>query len=100
MTEYLLELGLLGVVVVALCSYSYVRWKYKRVSLDDASKTPVDYLWQILYPLYFIVLFALVTGGFEGLVLALIATLAFTFVWFMFLDAVISQEAAEQFFER
>ncbi|MEF8812281.1 MAG: hypothetical protein V5A55_00445 [Halovenus sp.] len=100
MTEFLLELALLFAVVLVGSSVSYLRWKWKRVSDDVSGKTPLDYLWQVLLPLYFVVLFTVVTGGLAGLVQALIATVLSFFGWFMLLDKLVSQERAEAFFGR
>lgn len=96
MTEFLLELALLGVVALLVSSYSYVRWKWKRVS--GRGHGPLDYLWQFLYPGFFIVAFTVLVGGIEGLALALVATVVFYFAWGMALDVLVSQEQAEAFF--
>lgn len=98
MTEFVPELALLFVVVLVGSSVSYLRWKWKRVSDDAPGKTPLDYLWQVLFPLYFVVMFTVVTGGLAGLVQALVATVLFLFGWFMLLDKLVSQERAEALF--
>ena len=98
MAEFLLELSLLGLVVVGVSSYTYVRWKWKGIDDDAPPRTIVDSLWQFLHPPFFIVLFLVVIGGMAGLVVAFVATVVFHFAWFMLLDVLVSQEAAEAHF--